>query len=131
MIVEAGGRALVGIVDNEGDFGVIAGRAAVGAGEDHVFHAAAAQGFRRGGAHHPAQSFKQVGFTAAIGTDNAGQPGVDPQLGRVNKRFEAGQAQLGELQPQTSTGAERRFSGLSVAAIPAETSFGSNPSQAI
>ena len=92
MVVEPRGRALVGIVDDQGDFGVIAGRAAVGAGEDHVFHAAATQGFRRGGAHHPAQGFKQVGFTAAVRTDNAGQPGVDPQLGRVNKRFEAGQA---------------------------------------
>ena len=111
--------------------GVHAGQTGPAFDRGSMVIAAAAQGFGGRCAHHPAQGFKQVGFTAAIGTDNAGQSGVDPQLGRVNKRFEAGQAQLGELQPQTSTGADRRFSGLSVAAIPAESVFGSNLSQAI
>ena len=70
-VVETGRGELVGIVDREHDFGKIAGRAGIGTGEDHVFHAVTAQGFGRGRAHHPAQGLKQIRLAATVGSDHA------------------------------------------------------------
>ena len=68
-----------------------------GAGEDHGVHLVAAQAARRCLAHHPAQGIDQIGFAAAIGAHDAGQPRLDQQLGRMPERLEAGEAELGDL----------------------------------
>ena len=91
VVIETGGRGPVFIRDHQLDLGMLTRRAGIGTGEDDIFHARAAQGLGRGGSHHPAQSFQQVGFTAAIGTNHARQAGLDRKLGRVHKRLEAGQ----------------------------------------
>ena len=76
------------------DFGEIARRAGFGAGEDHVFHPARAHGFGRVFAHDPADRLEQIGFPAAIGADDAGQPGFDAQFGRLDEALEAAQPEL-------------------------------------
>ncbi len=93
-----------GAVDQDRHLGEIARGAGGGAGEDHVFHAAAAH--RPGGAlaHHPADRLQQVRFAAAVGADDAGQPRLDAQLGGLDEALEAG-----ELQPAD---AHRAASGL-------------------
>ena len=45
-------------------------------------------------AHRPADRFEQVGLAAAVGADDAGQAGLDPQLGRLDEALEAA-----ELEP--------------------------------
>ncbi len=87
----------VGIVEHDLDLGDIARGAPRIAGEDDVVHLPAAHTFGRGLAHHPAQRFHQIGFAAAIGADDAGQPRIDHELGGIDEGFEAGEAELGEL----------------------------------
>ena len=84
-LVEAGRGGLVAIVEIEGDLGLVAGRALIGACEDHVFHPAAAQGFGRGRPHNPAQGFEKIRLSAAIGTDDPGQTRIDPKVCRVHE----------------------------------------------
>ena len=81
-------------IDMQHDLGKIARRALRGTGEDHVFHAAAAQRFGAAFAHHPANGFEQVRFAAAVGADNPGQPGFDAQFSRLDKALETS-----ELEP--------------------------------
>ena len=75
------------------DLGKIARRARRGAGEDDIFHPAAAHRFGAGFAHHPTDRFEQVRFAAAIGADDAGQPGFDAEFSGFDEAFETGQAQ--------------------------------------
>ena len=81
----------------QGHFGEVARRARGGAGEDHVFHAGAAHRFRAVLAHRPAQRFEQVGLAAAVGADDAGQPRLDAQIGRIDEALEAGKAEALDL----------------------------------
>ena len=72
-VIEPCGRKTVGIVHVQRHFGKVACRTCRSTGKDHVFHTAATH---RGGAvfaHHPPQGFQQVGLSAAVGADNAGQ----------------------------------------------------------
>ena len=95
--VEDGGRLALAIVDRNRDFGVVARRALGIAGEDDVVHLRAAHRFIGGFAHHPAHGFDQVGFAAAVRTDDAGQPGFDLKVGRFDEGLEADQAQPRKL----------------------------------
>ena len=91
------------IVDGNRHLGIVAGRAAVGPGKDHVIHGRGAHGFVRGFAHHPAQRFDQVRLSAAVWSDHAGQARLDCEIGRFDERLEAKQAQsceLHKLRPQ-------------------------------
>ena len=97
LVVEGGRRRAVGIVDQHRHFGIVAGRAVGGAGENHVVHGRGAHGFVRGFAHHPAQRFDQVRFAAAVRPDHAGQARLDQEIGRLDKRLEADQAQPRKL----------------------------------
>ena len=105
------GRALAGIVDGQLDFGVVARRTARGAGEDHVLHALAAHGLGRVGAHDPAQAFQHVRLAAAVRPDDAGQPGLDLHLGRVDEGFEADEPEALELHrvPISASGSAGRW----------------------
>ncbi|MND89915.1 hypothetical protein D3C80_819900 [compost metagenome] len=91
------GRALLGVVDGQDDFGVAARRTARGAGEDDVVHALAAHGLGRVGAHDPAQAFQHVGLAAAVRPDHPGQAGLDLNFRRVDEGFEADELQSLEL----------------------------------
>ena len=91
-------RVAVGALDKDRNLGEIARRAACGAGENDVVHAAAANRLGARFAHRPAERLKQVRLAATIGPDHAGQPGLDPQLGRLDEAFET--AKLEPTNPQ-------------------------------
>ena len=95
--LKAAGRAAVGIVEQEADFGVVARGPAAGAGEDDVVHAGGAHGLERTLAHHPAQRLDEIRLAAAVRADDAGQAGLDLELGGVAEALEAGQAQALEF----------------------------------
>src|SRR5262245_12898471 len=97
MLVELRRRLAGGVVDVHRDFGVVAGRAVVGAGEDHVVHVGGPQRLVRGLAHHPAQRLDQVRFAAAVGPDHAGEARLDQKVGRLDEGLESEQAQSREL----------------------------------
>ena len=101
-VVHACGRKAVLVVDGQRDFGMGAGRAARGAGKDHVLHPLAAHGGGAVFAHDPAQRLKQVGLAAAIRPDDPGQPLVDDQIGRVHEAFEAVQSKPVKAQSEGS-----------------------------
>ena len=96
-VVEQSRRRALFIVDGDGDFGVVARRPAVVAGEDHVVHRRGAHGFVRAFAHHPAQRFDQIGFAAAVRPDHAGEARLDLKVGRFNEGFETDQAEPRKL----------------------------------
>ena len=80
-------------------FGELARRAFGRACEDHVFHPARAHRLGGGFPHHPADRFEQVGFAAAVGADDPGQPGFDAQGCGLDEALEARQAKLPDLHP--------------------------------
>jgi hypothetical protein len=92
-VVKGDRRVARRIVDRQRHLGDVAGRAVRRAGENHVVHLAAAQPPRRRLTHYPAERLDQVRLTAAVGTDDSGQPGFDRQLGRVDKRLEPGETE--------------------------------------
>jgi len=91
-LVVGKGRLARGVVDRQRDLCEVARRPVAGPGKDHVVHLAAAQPLGRCFAHHPAQRLDQIGFAAAVGSDNAGQARLDRQLGRLDKGFESSEA---------------------------------------
>src|SRR5260370_10978462 len=86
-------RVARAVVERQRDFGEIARGTPGRAGEDHVVHFAAAQPLRRSFAHDPAERLDEVGFAAAIRPDDAGETRLYRQLGRLDKGFEAGEAE--------------------------------------
>ena len=96
-IVEGGGRAAVGIVERQPDFGDVSRWAAPGAREDHVLHAGGAHVLVRILAHDPAHGLDEIGFAAAVRTDDPGQARLDLEFGRIAKTLESGHAQPLEL----------------------------------
>ena len=114
------GRAAVAVFDEQRHFGIVAHRARTGAAEYDVVHSRPAHRGRAVFAHHPAKRFQQIGFAAAIGPDNAGQPGLDEEFRRVDEGFEAAESKTGELQcffpvtpavrASTSSPGDREFS---------------------
>ncbi len=95
VVVELGGRAAIGIVDEKRDLGAIARRTILAAGEDHVVHGRAAHALVRGLAHGPAQRLEQVRFAAAVRPDHPGETGLDQELGRLHEGLEAEKAEFG------------------------------------
>ena len=79
----------VGVVDREFDFRHSERLAFVGTGEDHVLGGAAAHQARVLLAQHPEQRIDDVGFAAAVGSDDRGQPLIDLDFRLVCKRLEA------------------------------------------
>ena len=60
------------------------------AGENHVFHAGAAEAFRRLFAEHPTDGIAEVRFAAAVGTDDGRDAAaIEAELRAVTERFEA------------------------------------------
>src|SRR4030095_7904139 len=97
VFVELRRNLAVGIVEEQRHLGDVARRPGAGAGKDDVVHLAAAHALGGGFAHHPAQRFDQVRLAAAVGADDARHAGLDHQVGLVDERLEAGEAELCEL----------------------------------
>ena len=102
VVVEAGGRPAVAVVEGERDLGVVARRPGARAVEDHVVHAVAAHDAGAVLAHHPAQRLEQVRLAAAVRADDAGQARGDDELGRVDEALEPEEAQAGEVHASES-----------------------------
>ena len=92
VVVELRRGLASAVVDMHRHFGVVARRAGVGAGEDHVVHVGGAHRLVRGFAHHPAQRLDQIGLAAAVRSDHAGKPRLDQEIGRLDEGLEAEQA---------------------------------------
>ena len=88
-VVEFGGRPALAVVEEHRDFGAAAFGPRRRAGEDHVVHGRRAHRLVRGLAHHPAERFEQVRLAAAVRTDDARQPRLDDEFGRIDEGFEA------------------------------------------
>ena len=96
-VVERRRRLAVAVVDDDGDFRVVA-RGTVGvAGEDHVVHLGGAHGLVGGFAHDPAHRLDKVRLAAAVGADDPGQAWFDRKVGRFDEGFETDQAQPREF----------------------------------
>ncbi len=63
-------QCVVGVVDANGDFGAAQRRTRRGAGEDDVFHLAAAQRLCPLLPHHPRQGIDHIGFAGAVGPND-------------------------------------------------------------
>ena len=101
-VVDGGRCRAIGIVDRHHDFGVVARRTVAGTGEDHRIHVGGAQRLVRRLAHRPAQRFDEIGFAAAIRSDDAGQARLDHEIGGFNERLETVQAEARELHVHKS-----------------------------
>jgi hypothetical protein len=78
-----------GIDQRHGDGGHAQGLAVARAGEDDVFHAGAAQAFRRLFAEHPTDGIAQVGFATAVGAyDGSDAAAIEAELRAVTEGFE-------------------------------------------
>ena len=82
------------------------GRLAVAsAGEDHVFHARAAQGLGRLLAEHPGNSVGNIRLAAAIGADDCGHAvSVKLEFGAIAKRLESENLELFQFEQLTLLG---------------------------
>ena len=73
-----------------GDVGHAQRLAVARAGEDHVFHAGAAQGSGGLFAEHPTDGVADVGLAAAVRTDDGGDAfSVEAEFGALAERFES------------------------------------------
>ena len=97
LVVEGGRRRAVAVVDRNPDFGVVARRPGVVAGEDDVVHRRGAHGFIGGFPHDPAQRFDEIGFAATVRAHHAGQSRLDQEVGGLHERLKPEQAQPCEL----------------------------------
>lgn len=93
-------QRVVGVVDGDGDFGPAQRGTRRGAGEDDVFHLAAAQGLGPLLPHHPRQRVDHVGLAGSVGTDDGGDTRLEPQSRCRGEGFEALQRQTLEVHEQ-------------------------------
>ncbi len=96
----------LGVVDRQGAVGVVNGeqhlgpseRCAAGrAGEDDVFHLAAAKALGTLLAHHPREGVYDVGLARPVRPDDAGHAGLELQRRRRGERLEPPQGQALEV----------------------------------
>src|SRR5690606_20933145 len=87
-IVPLGRRLTFAVVEEDRDFSDVARGPRCRAREDDVVHGGGAHGFVRTLAHDPADAFEEIGFTAAVGADDAGEPLLDQKLRRLDERLE-------------------------------------------
>jgi hypothetical protein len=102
-VVDRSGRRARLVVERQRHLGKVARRPRAGAGEDDIFHLAAAHLLGRGLAHHPFECFDQVRLAAAVGTDDAGQSGLDGELRGIDEGLEARETEFVELDHYTLT----------------------------
>ena len=85
------------VFKDEGNLAIAEGLALLGAVENHIGHAGAAQGFGGLLPQHPAHGVADIAFSRAIGPDNAGNPFAKHNFRALRKGLEPIQLQL--LQP--------------------------------
>jgi hypothetical protein len=85
-------RAVV-VVDGEGDLGPAQRRPAGRAGEDDVFHLAAAQRFGALLTEHPRDCVDDVALAGSVRADDCGDAGLEAQRRSRREGFEASQRQ--------------------------------------
>ena len=83
----------IAVVDGQRHLGATERRAAGGAGEDDVFHLAAAQRLGTLFSHDPGERVEDVGLTGAVRPDDAGDAGFEAQRGSRGEGLEALQRQ--------------------------------------
>src|SRR5262249_6966791 len=81
--------------------------ARLGAGEDDVLHALAAQPTRRLLAHAPAHRIDHVGLAAPVGADDCGDAGPEAEHRTVDERLEAADLEGLDSQPDLGLRAGR------------------------
>ena len=113
-IVEGRRGGAVAVVDRQRHLGGVARRAVEAALEDHVVHAGRAHVLVGALAHHPAERLDEIRFAAAIGADNASEPRLDHEFGRLDEGLEAEEPQAIELHRDLSS-TEKRWRGASKA----------------
>ena len=78
-----------GIDQRHGHDGHAGGFAVARSGEDHVFHAGAAQTFRRLLAEHPTDRVTEIRLAAPVrANDGRNAAAIESKLGAIAKRFE-------------------------------------------
>jgi hypothetical protein len=83
-----------GINQSHGHDGHAGGFAVASSGEDHVFHAGAAQAFRRLFAEHPTDGVTEIRFSAPVrANDGRNAAAIESKFGAIAKRFETLQLQ--------------------------------------
>lgn len=87
------GQCAIRVVDGQRHFGASERRPPGGAGEDHVFHLAAAQRFGSLLTHDPGERIHHIGLAGTVRTDDAGDPRFEPQGRGGGERFETTQGQ--------------------------------------
>ena len=87
------GQRAVAVVDGEGDLGPAERGAGGGPREDHVLHFAAAQGLHALLAHDPGEGVHHVGLAGPVGTDDAGDAGLEAEGGGGGEGLEAAQGE--------------------------------------
>ena len=91
------------INQSQGNFGHSGGIAVAGAGEDHVFHARAAQRLGRLLAQHPGDRVGDVRLAAAVRPDDGGDAfAMEFQFGAIAERLEPQDLQLLEFEQNDS-----------------------------
>lgn len=99
-IAREGGRGpALGVVEGEHHLGHAGRPAELGAGEDHVLHALAAQAPRGLLAHAPAHRVDHVRLAAAVGTHDAGDARLEAEDGTVGKGLESRDLEGLDSQP--------------------------------
>ena len=97
--VEFGRGTAFGVVYEKDDFGRVARRSVLRAGENDIVHGGAAHALVRCFAHDPAQGLEQVGLAAAIGPDNSGEARLNHELDRFDEGLEAQQPETRNFHP--------------------------------
>src|SRR5690606_10852043 len=100
-------EAALTVLEGDHDLGHVHGLAALRALEDDVGHLVAAQAARALVAQHPLERVDHVGLAAPVRADDAGEAGVELQLGAVGERLEAA-ADEALQQHGTKTWSRRR-----------------------
>jgi hypothetical protein len=96
-------RLVVGRRQRERDLGVADRLAVDRSAEDHVGHLGAAQRSRRLLADTPPQRVHDVGFSAAVRTDDDGDPGAEMQGRAIREGLEAVQVEAEETHPEADS----------------------------
>ena len=96
-LVIVGAELLLAVCEGDGHFRKPERLARVGAVEDHVDELGATQSRRLLLAEHPADRVGDVGFAAAVRTDNSNEARLECEAGLVGKALEADDVQLLEI----------------------------------
>ena len=90
-VVEGGRRLARAVVEQHGGLGDVARGSIGGAAEDDVVHLGPPHLLGRTFAHDPLDRLDQIRLAAAVGTDDAGKPGLDRELDGLDEGLEAGE----------------------------------------